>query len=301
MTSRTERNDLGPAAALASLSMIWGCNWVVMKVALRDAGPLGFAAWRCTLGALALFLVLAVGRRPLAPRRGLALVLLGLLQTSGFVGLIALALQDGAVGRSAVLAYTMPFWTLLLAASLLNERIRGIQWLAIGLAAAGLTGILSPWRGGFSAGDSAFALGAALCWAGANVVAKRMKLGNADDLLNVSAWQMLIGACALIALAWLGESRPVHWSPAFSLALAYNVVLATSLAWLLWLYALSRLPAGVTGLATLATPVISIVSGWVVFGEIPSRWEAGGMALILAALALLSVSGWRRSRASAAD
>jgi len=301
MTRSSVPSNLGPAAALASLSLIWGCNWVVMKVALRDAGPLRFAAWRCALGAVALFLVLLLSRRPLAPRRGPGIVLLGLLQTCGFVGLIALALENGAVGKSAVLAYTMPFWTLLLAAMLLGERIRGIQWLAIGLAAAGLLGILSPWRGGFSAADSAFALGAAWCWASANVVAKRMRLGDADDLLNVSAWQMATGAAGLMLLAWLAGSKPVHWSAGFSLALGYNVMMATSLAWLLWLYALSRLPAGVSGLATLATPVISIASGWMVFGEIPSRWEAGGMATILAALALLSFTGWRRARANAAD
>jgi drug/metabolite transporter (DMT)-like permease len=301
MSSPAHRTASRPAFALAALSLIWGYNWVVMKVALEDAGPLRFAAWRAVLGAVALFCVLLATRRPLAPRRGSSVIVLGVLQTTGFVGLIALALESGAVGKSAVLAYTMPFWTLLLAGLWLGERIRGLQWAAIGLAAAGLTAILSPWSGRFSAADTAYALGAAWCWAASMVVAKRMQVEDTDDLLNVSAWQMLTGAAGLLVLAWLVPSRPVHWTPAFSLALGYNVVLATSLAWLLWLFALSRLSAGVTGLATLATPVISIGAAWLELGEVPTRWEGGGTILILLALALLSASGWRRSRATPGD
>ena len=142
-------NPPGPAAALAALTGIWGYNWVVMKVALVDSPALTFSALRSVLSAAALFVVLIAMRRPLAPARGRSLILFGLLQTMGFVGLAAMALEVGAAGKSAVLAYTMPFWTLLLAGPLLGERIRGMPWLAVGLAAAGLVGILSPWRAEF--------------------------------------------------------------------------------------------------------------------------------------------------------
>ncbi|HMB72299.1 MAG TPA: EamA family transporter, partial [Gammaproteobacteria bacterium] len=85
----------------------------------------------------------------------------------------------------------------------------------------------------------------------------------------------------------------------FSLALTYNVVLATALAWLLWLYALNRLSAGATGLASLGAPVIALGAGWLQLGEVPSRGEAAGMALIVVALAWLSAVGWRRFSRSA--
>lgn len=63
-------------AALLVLSAIWGYNWVVMKLALRDAGPFTFAALRTGLGTLALFLVLPFrgGVRPPADLRGTAWV-----------------------------------------------------------------------------------------------------------------------------------------------------------------------------------------------------------------------------------
>ena len=63
--------------ALLALSLVWGYNWVVMKQALHHAGPWPFTALRTGLGAVALFVVLAVLRRPLRPRQPLLTALLG--------------------------------------------------------------------------------------------------------------------------------------------------------------------------------------------------------------------------------
>jgi drug/metabolite transporter (DMT)-like permease len=293
------RNHLAPAAALAALTAIWGYNWVVMKVALADSPALTFSALRSVGSAAALFAVLVALRRPMKPARGVSLVVLSMFQTMGFVGLAALALQTGAAGKSAVLAYTMPFWTLLLAGPLLGEKIRGMQWLAVGLAAAGLVGILIPWSETLDLAASLYSLGAAFCWGCGNIVAKRMAL-NGDELVNVSAWQMAIGGVGLTVLALIFDTEPVRFTASFSLALAYNIVLATAIAWLLWLFALNRLSAGAAGLASLGAPVFSLATAWVQLGEVPTRSEAAGMALILAALAWLSLVGWRRPSRSPA-
>jgi drug/metabolite transporter (DMT)-like permease len=286
------RHAIGPAIALAALTSLWGYNWVVIKIALADAPPLTFSAWRAGLSAVAFFILLIAMRQPLLPARGAALIVLGLLQTTGFVGLVALALENGAAGKSAVLAYTMPFWTLLLAGPLLGEHVRATQWIAIVLAALGLLGILSPWGESLDVTAGLFSLGAAWCWAAANIVIKRLKLSDAE-FLNVSAWQMAIGAVGLCALALLDE-EPVRWTVSFSVALGYNVVFATALAWILWLYALSRLSAGATGLATLAAPAFAIAAAWLQLGEVPTWSEGVGMGLIVAALGWLSFVGWRR-------
>jgi drug/metabolite transporter (DMT)-like permease len=127
------RHAIGPAAALGALTAIWGYNWVVIKIALVDSPAMSFSALRAGLSAVALFAVLIAMRQPLRPARGKPLIVLGLLQTTGFVGLVSLALVDGAAGKNAVLAYTMPFWTLLLAGPLLGERVRGAQWVAVAL------------------------------------------------------------------------------------------------------------------------------------------------------------------------
>ncbi len=110
--------------ALAALALIWGYNWVIMKRALHDSGPFTFAALRALLGALALFALLAARRWSLRPAHLPGVLVLGLLQTTGFLGFVLWALVSGGASRTAVLAYTMPLWLLVLAWPLLGERIR---------------------------------------------------------------------------------------------------------------------------------------------------------------------------------
>ncbi|HEX5539668.1 MAG TPA: DMT family transporter, partial [Methylophilaceae bacterium] len=130
--------------ALLILSVLWGYNWVVMKYALLYAGPFQFGALRTFGGALCLLALLLVMRKPLRLRELPTLILLGILQTSGFTGLIIWALVEGGAGKTAVLTYTMPFWVMVLAWPLLGEKIRGGQWLAVLFSVLGLLFILDP-------------------------------------------------------------------------------------------------------------------------------------------------------------
>ncbi len=281
--------------ALIGLSLIWSYNYVVMKQVLAYTGPFAFTALRAVLGAGVLFVLLVVLRRPLRPSVWGPLVVLGLLQTGAFMALLQWALVEGGAGKTAVLIYTMPFWLLLLAWPLLGERLRGGQWLAVGLAAGGLVAILGPGSGGTGTVQATLiALVAGLVWAACAVVAKQIQTRHPMDLLTLTAWQMLFGAAALCLIAPLVPERAIEPTPYFYGALAYNALGATALAWLLWLFALRHLPAGVAGLTSLATPALGVLFAWLLLGEAPSAAEWFGMALIAAALALLSTLALRR-------
>ena len=65
---------------------------------------------------------------------------------------------------------------------------------------------------------------------------------------------MVFGALPLIAVALLVHSPAPQWAAAFVAALAYTLLLANILAWVLWPYALRALSAGAAGLGTLAVP-----------------------------------------------
>lgn len=282
--------------ALLVLSLIWGYNWVVMKEVARLASPLDFSAIRTVLGAAALFATMRVLGRPMRRIPGRDVVLLGLLQTAAFTLLIQWALVHGGAGKTAVLVYTMPFWLAPLATWLLGERIDRGQWVATGVAAAGLVMILEPWSMGGSAFSNLLAMGGGLCWALATIVAKRLRQRQhqAVDLLALTAWQMLFGSIVLCAAALLVPSRPIDATPYFYGALAFNALFATGLAWLLWLYVLQHLPAAVAGLSALGIPAIGVLSGWLQLGERPSPAELAGMGLIGLALTLISLAGLRR-------
>jgi drug/metabolite transporter (DMT)-like permease len=290
VTPRTQSpNSTGPLAAFAALALIWGYNWVVMKTALVYSGPLDFAVLRVGFGVLLLFGLLVGLRVPLKPRHLGKTALVGLCQTTGFVGFISVALALGETGKSAVLSYTMPFWVILLGWPFLSERLRGSQWPAVVLALAGLVLVLEVWDASAGLAASLFALAAGALWGVSVIIVKRIPVEGRADLLSLTAWQMLVGFVPLLAVALLVPERPIEWSATFIVALIYNAVGGMAVATLLWLYILQRLPATISGLSSLIVPVVGIVAAWVQLGERPGAAESIGMVLILIGLGVLLI------------
>ena len=283
-----------PIMALLLLAIVWGYSWPLMKMALDYVEPFEFAALRTALGAIVLFVLLPILRRPLRPKALGLTALLGVLQTAGFVGLLTWALQNGTAGKTSILTYTMPFWLLLMAWVVLGERLKGFQWVAVGVALCGLILILAPWHLTGKLGDF-LAVGGALFWAASAVCAKILRKRHEVDLLSLTAWQGLLGCIPLIvvgAATW----TPPHWTGRFILLLIWTVLGSNALAWILWLYILDSLSAGTAGLAVLLTPVIGIVSSWLQLGEKPGLLEGLGMILVVGALLLTALRELLRGR-----
>jgi drug/metabolite transporter (DMT)-like permease len=292
---QTARRRVLAVLALVALALIWGYAWVVMKVALRYVQPLTFAALRTFLGAVALFALLCVLRRPLRPMAVRWTVAVGLLQTTGFLAFSTLALYFGGAGRTAVLTYTMPFWLLLLAWVLLGERLRGLQWAALALALAGFVLMLAPWKLG-GALSTVLAVAGGFTWAASAVVIKVMQRRHRVDLLSFTAWQMLFGSLPLIALAAFSWSQAPTWSATFIWALSFAVLAGNAIGWFLWLFVLRTFLAGRAGIGTLAIPVVGLLTAWIQLGERPSLSDAVGMTSILTGLAMITVTEAVRGR-----
>lgn len=275
-------------AALSLLSLIWGYNWIMLKEGLKFAGPFDFAALRTAPGALVLFAAMVWMKKPLAPCRLPRLLLLGVFQTTGFVCFVCWALVAGAVGKTTVLVYIFPFWTMLLAWPLLGERIRGVQWIAVGLAAVGFVLVLEPWDLAGSFASRVYAVMGGVCWAVSSVIVKRWRNEGNFDLLSVTAWQMLLGGILGVFIAMLVPSPQIQWTGYFVLVLLYGIVLGSVAGWLLWLYILKHLSAGIASLSMMAVPALGVLFSNLIYGENPAGTEIAGMLTIGLSLALLS-------------
>lgn len=297
---RGERLRKMALAALVVVPVVWGYNWVVMKSAMRYAGPFEFAAWRFVPASLVLLGVMALRRHPLSPRPLGGLLGVGLLQTAGNVAFTQFALRSGPAGRTSLLCYTMPFWVVLLGWPLLRERPGRLQWAALALAAAGL-GMVFVAGAGATGHEAAAVLAvcSGLSWAGGTVLARRLMVREKVDPLALTAWQMLFGGLALWAGALAFPGRPTDWSPYLVFAVLYEVLPATALAWLLWTALLKHVDAGVASLAILAAPLLGLLGSAVELGERPRGLEALGMALLFAALLLVGPLAIRQARAGA--
>jgi drug/metabolite transporter (DMT)-like permease len=283
-------------AALLAITLIWAANWTVMKVALTYADPFVFNAQRTLLACGVLFVVLAARRGPWWPESWRAVAVTGLLQVSVNFLATAMALVEGGAGRTSVLVFTMPFWTLLIAWPVLGERPRGAKWWAIALAFAGLLLIVAPWSWEGALASKFYAVVGGLGWAAAAVATKYFQRAQRFDPVNFIAWHLLIGMVPFIGIAVLREAPSVALSLTYVACVAYAGVVSIAIAWLLWISILTRLSASAAGFSMLAIPVLAIGISVVFFGEPIARSEWWGMALIAAGLALLGLLARRGAR-----
>jgi drug/metabolite transporter (DMT)-like permease len=284
-----------PAIALTALSLIWGYNWVVTKIALAYAGPVTFAALRFAIAPLCLLpMMLSLGVRVLPSRRhAIVASILGAILAANFTATF-IALQLGGTGRTAVLVYTMPFWVLMFARAALHERLTLLQKLAVPFALVGLCVLIAPWSAAAQRLPSVLAIGAGMTWAASVVYIKHLQRKEPISMLVLTLWQMVAAAATLaLGLLTFAHEAPVIWNAQFIAALLFTAVVATGFGWMLFYYALRRMSAGMASLGTLATPVVGVLCAWVQLGERPSPLEATGMILIAIGLSLLAWDGLR--------
>ena len=169
------------------------------------------------------------------------------------------ALRTGAAGKSAVICYSMPFFVVLFAWPVLDERPAPLQWAAIGLALVGLVLLVNPRAGAGRA--ELLALASGLTWAIGVVITRRHQLRHRADTLTLSAWQNAVAGAAMVIAALLFSTRPWHWSPYVVFAVIFNGIVVSAVSWALWFWVLGRLDSGIASLGTLAVPVVGVAVG----------------------------------------
>lgn len=287
-----------PAIALIFLSLSGVFTWVVAKQGLQYAPPFAFAAERSVGGALALVVALKLLGKPLKFLASKEALAIGLTQVTGFMIFQTWALVEGGAGKTAVLIFTMPIWTLLLAWPILGERIRGKQWLAAASTLMGLMIVIEPWdmHGNFF--SKFLGVMAAICWAGGTVLIKRLCSVTSVDLLTLTASQMIFGAMPLLVLSFVIPEHPTNWSLEYFGILAFMSIISTALCWWLWIYILDRVSAWEASLSVLGTPVVAILSSHIALDEDFKISEIAGILFIGGGLALLLLLSWLACRPS---
>jgi drug/metabolite transporter (DMT)-like permease len=273
------------------LGAIWGASYLFIKVAVRDFSPPAMMELRLALAALALgaFLVWNKGfRAALADVRaagwhGLAI---GILNGAIPFTLIAWGEKHVDSGVAAIANATVPIFNAMLAPLLLpSERTTGVRLLGFGLGLVGV-GVLS---GAQPSVTSAFVIGtmavvvASLSYAISGFYAQR-RLGSASGPALATA-SMTGGAIALLPLALVfAPHHAPHWKPVASLAAL--TLFGTVVAQLLLYRALRYHGAARTSLVTYLMPPIALFYGAILLGEHITAATIGGLALVLAGVAI---------------
>lgn len=279
--------------------VIWGLNFVVMKVGLQGLSPMLLGALRFAAAALPF---IAFVKRPALPWRYLAGY--GLAQGLGQFGFLFLGLQLGmTAGMASVVMQTQAFFTLLLAAPLLGERARPAQWAGLGVALAGLVLIAvahGEGPGQMTLMGFVLTLSAAFMWAVSNMVARAASLAGHFQPFPFIVWSSLFPILPFLALDFAIDGPTRAWAQIQGMnfngwmAVLYLGWMATLLAYSLWTLLLKRHPAGRVTPFSLLVPVVGLWAAWVFFGEVPLPLQWLGTLGVLLGLVVNQASGLRR-------
>ncbi len=297
-----KNNALTGRDLLAALAVvvIWGINFVITKLALRDFTPFQLGAIRFTMA----FLPLAFFFKPPAvPWKWV--VMYGLFQGVGQFGLMFLSLKVGMTAALAsVLLQTQVFFTALFAFFLLHERTSKPQQAGMALAALGICCFVMNYLNPGAAGPGVttvlgflLILGAAAMWAVSNIVAKRVQQVNAGySPIAFVVWSSAVAIGPFVLLAWLLDPVAVrwHWLNAHWISWLEATYLgwaATLVGYSLWTWLLQRHPANRVSPFALGVPVVGLATGMIVLGEVITPWQWAGIALTACALGCVVLGG----------
>ena len=283
----TQHITLAALLPVAILALVWGCNWPILKVGVSEIAPLTFRALTLPVAALGLLAAARLSGDSVRIPRNLwgKVALLAFFNITGWNGLLLFGVQQLPAGRSAILAFTMPVWTVLFSLFLLHEPLSKRKVIGMALGMLGLSLLLGDDIRHLQRTPTAalLILGASLAWAFGTVLLRKWKLPLAQNTL--SGWMMLAGWLPLAVLAPFFDAGPIKApSAAGWFALVYNMILAGAVAHWAW-YTLARtLPVAVSSMSSLPVPVVGVFSGMLFLGERPGPGEWVALALVLAAM-----------------
>lgn len=295
--SAHERSPLHLASPLLAwyFVAVWGSGYLATKVGLQYAPPFTFLALRFLFG-LALLLPLALWwqrqqplRWPTDRREWLHVVVAGLLMHAANLGGSHYAQFLGmSAGVAALVLATQPLVTAFIAAALMGERLRAMQWIGV---AIGLLGVaLVVWHKIDVRALSAPALAAVLI-ALASITAGTLYQRHfcpRVDLRSASVVQFAATAVTLAPLAFAVEGFALRPTWPLLGAIAFLVIFA-SIGAVNALHTLMRRGEAtrVTSLLYL-TPIFAVVLEWLMFAVVPTALTAVGIVVTCAGVALVA-------------
>lgn len=267
---------------------IWGVNFAIIELGLRQAPPLGLGIARFALSAFPwIFFV----ERPAAPLRLIAAY--GLLIFAMQFAFLFTGMKLGmSAGLASLLLQLQAFFTIALSVLTLGERPTSWQLAGALLASCGVALVALHIGGDVTAIGLMLVVAAAASWGGGNIVSKRIsRHAGAVNTVGLVVWGSLFALPPLIVVAFALEGRDLvtsfvglDWVSVGSIA--YIVYLSTLFGFAAWSGLLARYPLTMVGPFTLLVPVFGFLGSAALLGEPLQGWKLAASGLVIAGLCL---------------
>jgi len=300
------RDDLkSPAFGLSDLLMLsavvmWGINFSLVKIGLRELSPGGFNGLRMFVTAAILLGLLGLTKRKFGGlvRGDLGrLALLGVMGNAVYQVLFIGAMSRTTASNTSLILALSPIFVAFLSAILGIEKIHWAAWLGILISFSGLYLILARTNGGFSLasdgvqGDIMIFVGTIL-WAGYTVFSKSFL--ERLSPLQFSAATVAFGAAAYLPLT-VGDIVRIPWSRvSFKAwgALVVSALFGLVIGYLIWYTSVQRVGNARTAVYSNLTPAFTAFFAWMLLGEKMEAVQLVGAAVILGGV-YLTRAGYR--------
>ena len=288
MTQRQNVISREQLIGLVALTLMWGLNWPMMKLSVRELPALYFRSITMAMGAVwlgAYYLRQGIRMWPQG-REWRDIVVLGVPNILLLHSFAILGVQALPSGRASILGFTMPVWTVVLGALFMGVALSWRSAVAVVAALAGIGLLISHELSalqGQPMGVLWMELGA-ISWGFGTLLMRRMRSTIPVQALTV--WMMLLSS----PFIWVAAVGTESW-PALDLSLwgwvsvAYAVLINYGFAQIIWFGMARDLPASTSAMSIMAVPVVGTLCATVVVGEFPHWQDYAAMVCVVLAIA----------------
>lgn len=281
-------------ALLGLLTLVWGTNWPLFRIALDELPVLTFRTLVLSAAIIMLTLILLVRRESFAVPAGKwpALIVASAMNIGVWNIATSLAVLYIPSGHASVLAYTMPLWVALIGFVVFGQRLTGRLLAAILIGAAAVVALMAPnFRDYAQAPFGLFwGLLAGFCWAIGTFVVKRTSWPGMG--LSLTFWQVVLTFPPIALGAFIVDGLPTQWpSTKVLIATLYTGAIPMALGTATWFALVKLLPAQVAALSSISIPIVAIVSGILILHEPLSALQAIAIASTVVSLWLALMPG----------
>jgi drug/metabolite transporter (DMT)-like permease len=284
-------------ALLGALTLVWGTNWPLFRIALDELPVFTFRTLVLSSAVIMLTTILLVRGESFAVPKGKwpALILASAMNIGIWNIATSLAVLYIPSGHASVLAYTMPLWVAVLGFVVFGQRLTGRLLAAIAIGAGAVAALMIPNFQSYASAPLGLFWGllAGFCWAVGTFVVKRTNWSGMG--LSLTFWQVVITLPPIALGALVFDGLPTHWPSTKALAATiYTGAIPMALGTATWFTLVKLLPAQVAALSSIAIPIVAIVSGILLLKEPLSALQAVAIGSTVISLWLALVPGRQR-------